>query len=65
MVADGRRILEDSYRVQFPFDGQLVAAVATFASVDEIVVGTRLLRDHRLEIRFVAGIVVLERETTP
>jgi predicted aspartyl protease len=62
VVADGRRVLEDSYRVLFPFDGQVMAAVATFAQVDEILVGTRLLRNHRLEIRFVERDVLIERE---
>jgi predicted aspartyl protease len=62
VVADGRRIFEDSYRVRFPFDGQVVSAVATFAHVDEILVGTRLLRTHRLEISFVGRTVLLERE---
>ena len=62
VVADGRRIFEDSYRVQFPFDGEIVPAEATFARVDEILVGTRLLRHHRLEVRFVGRTVVVERE---
>jgi predicted aspartyl protease len=62
-LADGRQVIEDNYRVQFPFDGHTLSAEATFAHVSEILIGTRLLRRHRLEIRFSRGAVLLERET--
>lgn len=62
MLADGRLVAEDGYRVQFPFDGRIVEAEATFAPVSEILIGTRLLRDHRLEIGFRRRSVLIERE---
>ena len=61
VLADGRRVFEDSYRVDFPFDEEVVAATATFAPVGEILVGTRLLRRHRLEIDFDARTVLIRR----
>ena len=61
VVADGRRIFEDSYRVVFPFDGELVPAAATFAPVNELLIGTRLLRRHVLNIDFERGAVRIER----
>jgi predicted aspartyl protease len=61
ILAGGQRVEEDQYQVDFPFDGRLLRAVAAFAPVDEILIGTRLLRDYRLEIDFVARIVALER----
>lgn len=61
VVADGRRIFEDSYRVLFPFDGDLLPAAATFAEVQELLIGTRLLRKHVLTINFAERTVVIER----
>jgi hypothetical protein len=46
--------------VDFPFDGRTVHAEATFVSGSEILIGTQLLRQHRLEIHFPAQTVVLE-----
>ncbi len=57
VLADGTRIFEEGYRVVFPFDGEPLPAVATFADVDELLIGTRLLRRHRLEIGFEMGTV--------
>jgi predicted aspartyl protease len=62
LLADGRQVVEDNYQVQFPFDGQVVSAEATFAAVSEILIGTRLLRNHRLEINFRRRTVLIERE---
>lgn len=62
ILADGRQVLEDNYRVQFPFDGEVVTAEAAFAAVAEILVGTRLLRRHRLEISFSRRTVLIQRE---
>ena len=60
-VADGREIFEDSYRVEFPFDGEVISASATFATVREILIGTRLLGHHRLEIDFEGWSVAIRR----
>jgi hypothetical protein len=40
----------------------MVKASATFADVNVILVGTRLLKRHRLEISFLARTVFLTRE---
>jgi predicted aspartyl protease len=61
LLAGGRLIEEDSYLVDFPFDGQALIAEATFAPLGTILIGTNLLRRHRLEIDFVARTVRLER----
>jgi predicted aspartyl protease len=61
LLAGGQTIMEDTYRVDFPFDGQIVDAEATFIASGEILIGTHLLRQYRLEISFVARTVLLER----
>ena len=62
-LAAGQVAVEESYELDFPFDGDLVPVEATFVSGDEILIGTRLLRNHRLEIDFFVGTVALERVT--
>ncbi len=61
ILAGGQSVMEDSYLVDFPFDGQTVEADATFVPGGEILVGTHLLRQYRLEINFVSRTVLLER----
>lgn len=61
MPAAGRVIVEASYEVEFPFDGQQVEAEATFASGKEILIGTALLAEHRLQIDFSQKTVFLAR----
>jgi hypothetical protein len=39
----------------------MVSVTANFANTDAILLGTRLLRDYRLTIDFVARTLVLER----
>lgn len=60
-LAAGQSIEEDAYWVDFPFDEQIIAALATFVEGDEILIGTNLLRQYRLEINFVTRTVLLER----
>lgn len=60
-LGGGAVIEEDLYRIAFPFDGDEVAAEAVFAPVDQILIGTHLLRKHRIEINFVQRTVSLER----
>ncbi len=50
LLAVNQRIEVDVFRVDFPFDDRMVRAQATFVSGDEILIGTRLLRDYRLRI---------------
>lgn len=61
-LADGSIVVEESYEAQVPFDGELVEAIVTFASVNEILIGTRILRRHRVEIDFPKATVLLQRE---
>ena len=60
-LAGGQTIEEDVYLVEFPFDDDLVLARATFVVNGEILIGTHLLREYRLQIDFVSGTVVLEK----
>ena len=60
-LAGGRTIEEDVYLVKFPFDGEVIEAEATFVAGNQILLGTRLLRDYRLEVNFVTRVVALER----
>lgn len=62
ILAGGRIIAEEAYSVKFPFDGEMVEATAAFADTSHILIGTHLLRMHKLEIGFLSGYVELERE---
>lgn len=61
LLAGGQTIDEDNYLVDVPFDGQSVVVEATFASAEEILIGTHLLRRYRLEIDFVQRTVLMQR----
>ena len=61
-LAGGQVIEENAYSVQFPFDGQVVQAIATFVADSQLLIGTNLLREYELQIRFVSRILRLERE---
>lgn len=61
LLAANQRIEENVYLVDFPFDGRTVRVQATFAAGDEILIGTRILRDYRLLIDFPGQTVVLEK----
>lgn len=45
LLAGGQRTLEDTYEVEFPFDGAIVEAEATFVPDDSILLGTGLNTD--------------------
>ncbi|HLN31802.1 MAG TPA: hypothetical protein VK395_28990 [Gemmataceae bacterium] len=60
LLAANQRIEEDVFLVDFPFDGRTVRVQATFAGGDEILIGTRLLRNYRLRIDFPARTVAIE-----
>ena len=62
VLAGGRSVIEDFYEVDFAFDGQTVAAEATFVPGHEILIGTRMLGQHRLEIDFPGRLVQLQRK---
>lgn len=59
-LAAGQTIEEELYAITFPFDGELFEVEATFVISDTILIGTRLLRNHRLTIDFPAGSVLIE-----
>ena len=60
-LAGGQTIEEDVYLVDFPFDGDIIQARVTFMIGSEILIGTHLLREYRLQIDFVRRTVTLER----
>ncbi|MDE0426118.1 MAG: hypothetical protein OXN25_14770 [Candidatus Poribacteria bacterium] len=62
VLAGGQRIVEELYRVNFPFDGKMIQAEATFVVGSEILIGTHLLREYRLQIDFVRRTIMLERD---
>ena len=61
ILGGGTVITEDLFRIDFPFDGEDVPALAAFAPVDQSLIGTHLLRNYRLDINFVARTVLLEK----
>jgi len=61
LLAANQRIEEDLYLVDFPFDGRMVRAEATFVEGDEILIGTQMLRDYRLQIDFPARMVSIDK----
>ena len=61
-LAGGRMVEEDAYSVDFPFDGRSHQVMATFVPDPQILIGTNLLRQHHLQIRFVSRTVSLKRE---
>jgi clan AA aspartic protease len=60
LLAANQRIEEDVFLVDFPFDWRAVRVQATFVNGDEILIGTRILRDYRLLIDFPVGTVAIE-----
>jgi predicted aspartyl protease len=61
LLAANQRFEEDLRLVDFPFDGQLVRVQANFVDGEEILIGTRMLRDYRLQIDFPARTVSIEK----
>ena len=62
-LAGGQSIEEDVYVVEFPFDGYLVPAEATFVPGSSILTGTHLIREYQLQIDFVHRSVQLARSS--
>lgn len=61
LLAGDQRIVEDTFEVEFPFDGAPLVAEATFVPSNAILIGTGLMAQYRLIVDFVAGSVLLER----
>lgn len=60
-LAAGRVVEEDCDLVTLDFDGETRQIEATFAPVNEVLVGTGLLAEHRLEVDFPSRSVRLYR----
>ena len=60
-LAGGQSVEEDVFVVDFPFDGAVVQAEATFVAGSHVLIGTHLLRQYSLRIDFVKRVVELER----
>lgn len=60
LLASGQHIEQDVYLVDFPFDGETVRAEATFVPGDELLLGTQLMQQYRLELHFPDQTVRLE-----
>jgi predicted aspartyl protease len=61
LLAAGRVVVEENFVVQFPFDDHMLEVEGAFAASSEILLGTALLRDYRLEINFPRRTVILEK----
>ena len=61
LLGGGQRIEEDVYLAGIPFDGELVEASVTFVDGDKVLLGTQMLKNHRVVIDFKALSVVLDR----
>jgi predicted aspartyl protease len=60
-LAGGFVVEEQQFVADVPFDGTSILAEVTCVAGDEILLGTALLSEHRLEIDFPARTVCLER----
>lgn len=61
LLAANQRVEEEVFLVDFPFDGRTVRTEATFVDSKEMLIGTRMLRNHRLHIDFPARTVIIEK----
>lgn len=61
VLAAGQSVMEDVYEIEFVLEGRTMRAYSTFVEQDQVLIGTRLLRDYRLEIDFTSQAVHLER----
>lgn len=65
LLAAGQVIEEDSYLVDFPFDGQTELVEASFNPGGDVLIGTHLLRRYHLTIDFPARTLRLDRGDSP
>jgi predicted aspartyl protease len=61
VLANGEIIEKDIFLVDFAFDNQIIVAESSFGTSEVILIGTRLLHSHRLEVNFHVRSVLLER----
>ena len=60
VLGDGQIVVEELFTIDFPFDGVIRSIQTSFVDTNEILIGTLLLEDHRLEVNFVTRTVELE-----
>jgi len=61
LLAGNQQIEEEAFLVDFPFDGRIVQAQATFVDGDDILIGTRILQDYRVVIDFPMKLVTIQK----
>jgi len=61
LLAANQQTEENVFLVDFPFDGRTVRAQATFVDGGEILIGTGMLGDYRLQIDFPARTVAIDK----
>ena len=64
LLAADQVIYEQGYLVNVEFDDQTIEAVVTFSESEAILLGTNMLRQHRLEIDFPAKKLWIHRIST-
>jgi predicted aspartyl protease len=65
ILGGGQVVIEDVFTVSFPFDGELRYLKASFAPVEELLIGTAMLANYRLEINFATRTLILEKVSVP
>jgi predicted aspartyl protease len=66
VLAGGALVLDNMFVIQqFPFDGAVLPVQVSYAPVQEILIGTGLIKDYRLEIDFPAKTMTLTRLRGP
>ena len=63
VLASGVTVEEEAFRTFIEFDGEQIEVDVTFADVEQVLLGTWLLANHRLEIDFPKATVRLTRAT--
>ena len=64
ILAANQVIVEQSFVLDIVFDGKTIIADVTFSESDTDLLGTKMLREHQLEIDFPAGTVRIQRSAT-
>jgi len=60
-LAADQIIYEQCYRLNVEFDAKMIDAIVTFSGSEIILLGTKMLLQHRLEIDFPARTLRIER----
>lgn len=65
VLGGGQDVTEQLFAIEFPFDGQTRTVPTSFAPVEEVLIGTAMLDEYRLEINFVVRTVLVEKVPVP